>query len=104
MSVQQLQQGIESAWKHAYSIPSIIRRIRRSPAPWPVRIGTNLGYRFYAHNLSRFYNCDWIIGRAPAGRPMPAPTMPPATVAASERFGTPVVEGAPAQAWERVAS
>jgi hypothetical protein len=31
-----------------------------------VRIGTNLGYRFYAHNLSRFYNCDWIIGRAPS--------------------------------------
>jgi hypothetical protein len=30
-----------------------------------VRIGTNLGYRFYAHNLSRYYNCDWIIGRAP---------------------------------------
>jgi len=33
-----------------------------------VRLGTNLGYRFYAHNLSRFYNCDWIIGRAPAKR------------------------------------
>jgi hypothetical protein len=28
-----------------------------------VRIGTNLGYRFYANNLTRFYNCDWIIGR-----------------------------------------
>ncbi|MCC6242111.1 MAG: B12-binding domain-containing radical SAM protein [Gemmatimonadaceae bacterium] len=70
MSVEELQQGIESAWKHAYSVPSILRRISHSPAPWPVRIGTNLGYRFYAHNLSRFYNCDWIIGRAPAGVPM----------------------------------
>lgn len=68
MSVQELQHGIESAWKHAYSLPSIARRIRRSPAPWPVRLGTNLGYRFYANNLSRFYNCDWIIGRAPARR------------------------------------
>jgi hypothetical protein len=29
-----------------------------------VKLGTNLGYRFYAHNLNRFYNCDWIIGRA----------------------------------------
>jgi radical SAM superfamily enzyme YgiQ (UPF0313 family) len=66
MSVQELQTGIETAWKHAYSLRSIVRRIRRSPAPWPVRLGTNLGYRFYAHNLSRFYNCDWIIGRAPA--------------------------------------
>ncbi len=25
-------------------------------------LGTNLGYRHYAHNLHRFYNCDWIIG------------------------------------------
>ena len=45
----------------------------RSPAPWPVRLGTNLGYRFYAHNLSRFYNCDWIIGRAPAAQTLGAP-------------------------------
>ena len=66
MSVQELQQGVELAWKHAYSFSSIARRIRHSPAPWPVKLGTNLGYRFYAHNLSRFYNCDWIIGRAPS--------------------------------------
>ena len=68
MSVQQLQEGIETAWKHAYSARSIFRRIRHSPAPLAVRIGTNLGYRFYAHNLSRYYNCDWIIGRAPGSR------------------------------------
>lgn len=67
MSVQELQEGVELAWKHAYSLRSMVRRMLRSPAPWPVRLGTNLGYRFYAHNLSRFYNCDWIIGRAPAG-------------------------------------
>ena len=77
MSVRELQEGVEIAWKHAYSLPSILRRITRSPAPWPVRIATNLGYRFYAQNLSRFYNCDWIIGRAPSGLPMPASTMPP---------------------------
>jgi radical SAM superfamily enzyme YgiQ (UPF0313 family) len=65
MSVEELQEGVEAAWKHAYSFRSIARRIRHSPAPWPVKLGTNLGYRFYAHNLSRFYNCDWIIGRAP---------------------------------------
>lgn len=81
MSVQELQDGIETAWKHAYSVPSILRRIRKSPAPWPVRIGTNLGYRFYAHHLSRFYNCDWIIGRAPSGLPpasAPEPVSPDA--------------------------
>lgn len=64
MTVEELQTGTEAAWKHAYSFSSIARRIKHSPAPWPVKIGTNLGYRFYAHNLSRFYNCDWIIGRA----------------------------------------
>jgi radical SAM superfamily enzyme YgiQ (UPF0313 family) len=66
MNVQELQMGIETAWKYTYSLRSIARRIRHSPAPWPVKLGTNLGYRFYAHNLSRFYNCDWIIGGAPA--------------------------------------
>ncbi len=69
MSVQELSEGVEAAWQHAYSIRSIWRRVRHSPAPWPVRLGTNLGYRFYANNLSRFYNCDWIIGRAPSGVP-----------------------------------
>ncbi len=72
MSVQQLQEGVEAAWKYAYRFSSIARRIRRSPAPWTVKLGTNLGYRFYAHNLSRFYNCDWIIGRAPSGQPEPS--------------------------------
>jgi radical SAM superfamily enzyme YgiQ (UPF0313 family) len=71
MSVEELQLGIESAWKHAYSYSSIWRRLRASPAAWPVRLGTNLGYRFYANNLSRFYNCDWIIGRAPRYAPVP---------------------------------
>ena len=62
MTVEQLQRGIETAWKHAYSFPSIVKRLSASPSPLPVRIGTNLGYRFYAHNLHRFYNCDWILG------------------------------------------
>lgn len=74
MSVRQLQEGIEAAWKHAYSVRSIFRRIRHSPAPLAVRIGTNLGYRFYAHNLSRYYNCDWILGRAPKGGPAAVPS------------------------------
>jgi radical SAM superfamily enzyme YgiQ (UPF0313 family) len=80
LSVEELQRGTEAAWKHAYSFPSIARRIAHSPAPWPVRLGTNLGYRFYAHNLSRFYNCDWIIGRvSPDGTSYP-PVQPAADV------------------------
>jgi radical SAM superfamily enzyme YgiQ (UPF0313 family) len=62
MTVDQLQKGIETAWRHAYSVPSMLKRLVSSPSPLPVRIGTNLGYRFYAHNLHRFYNCDWILG------------------------------------------
>lgn len=73
MSVQELQLGVESAWKHAYSLSSIWRRLRHSPAPWPVRLGTNFGYRFYANHLSSFYNCDWIIGRTPAMPPSLSP-------------------------------
>src|SRR4030095_9244442 len=61
MSVRELQLGIEAAWKHAYSISSLVRRIRRSPAPWPVRLGTNLGSRFYAHNLRRLYHWLWVL-------------------------------------------
>ena len=70
MSVQQLQSGIETAWRFAYSARSISRRILASPSPWAVRISANLAYRFYAHNLHRFYNCDWVIeGRTPREQP-----------------------------------
>lgn len=65
MSCHELERGTEAAWKHAYSVSGIARRLLHSPAPWPVRLATNLGYRYYAHHLDRFYNCDWIIGRAP---------------------------------------
>lgn len=64
MSVTQLEQGTESAWKHAYSLRSMFARLPHSPAPWSVRLATNLGYRFYANHLNQFYNCDWIIGRS----------------------------------------
>jgi radical SAM superfamily enzyme YgiQ (UPF0313 family) len=62
MSVEQLQRGVEAAWRHCYSVPSMLKRMAASPSPLPVRVGANLGYRFYAHNLKRFYNCDWVVG------------------------------------------
>ena len=70
MSVRQLQQGTEQAWKYTYSMSSIAKRLRGSPAPPWVGLSTNLGYRFYAHNLHRFYNCDWMIGGARGGGPL----------------------------------
>lgn len=67
MTVRQLQEGTEQAWKQAYSLPSIAARLRGSPAPPWVALTTNLGYRFYAHNLHRFYTCDWAIGGGARG-------------------------------------
>jgi radical SAM superfamily enzyme YgiQ (UPF0313 family) len=85
LSVDQLQRGTELAWQHAYSVRSILSRLRHSPAPWGVRLATNLGYRFYANHLSRFYNCDWIIGRAPAGEPIEPEAVPVALTVGGAR-------------------
>lgn len=65
MSPDELMRGTERAWKHAYRYASIARRIWRSPAARSVVIGANLGYRYYAHHLNRYYNCDWGLIRAP---------------------------------------
>ncbi len=58
MSIDELQRGNETAWKHAYSLRSIVKRVRHTAAPWHVAALTNIGYRYYAHRLHRFYNCD----------------------------------------------
>ena len=65
MTVDQLQRGTEAAWKHAYRWRSIASRLRATPAPWPVALLSNWGYRYYAHRLDRFYTCDWAIGPDP---------------------------------------
>ena len=67
MTTGELQLGTERAWKLAYGWRSIAHRLRHSPAPLHVRLITNFGYRFYARNLHRFYNCDWMLGGG-AGR------------------------------------
>lgn len=64
MSVDELQLGTQVAWKHAYSWRGIAMRLSKTVSPWPVAIGANLGYRFYARRLNRFYTCDWPIGRS----------------------------------------
>jgi radical SAM superfamily enzyme YgiQ (UPF0313 family) len=72
MSVCQLERGNETAWKQAYGWRAIARRIRRSAAPRHVAVLANLGYRFYAHRLHRFYSCDWILApRLTAPLPVP---------------------------------
>ncbi len=70
MTVQQLQEGTELAWRYTYSLANIARRLRRSPAPWPLALATNLGYRHYAYRLNRFYTCDAMIPpRGPRSAP-----------------------------------
>ncbi len=66
MSADELQRGTERAWRAAYSLPNIARRLRHSPAPLAVRLATNFGYRFYARRLNRFYTCDAGGATAPA--------------------------------------
>ena len=72
MSVEDLQQGHERAWRSAYSWRSIARRLLRSHTHTATAIPANLGYRFYAHRLHKFYNCDWFIGQEAAPRELAA--------------------------------
>jgi radical SAM superfamily enzyme YgiQ (UPF0313 family) len=58
MSVKRLYDGTEMAWKHAYSYSSIWKRLAGSRREPLIALIANLGYRFYAQNLSRFYTCD----------------------------------------------
>lgn len=57
MSPEELRDGAEWAWKRTYSVRSIVRRLVGARIQIPLSIATNFGYRFYAHNLSRFYTC-----------------------------------------------
>lgn len=61
MSVDELQRGTEAAWKYSYSFASIARRLRASPMMPVFAWAANLTYRRYAHNLHRFYTCDWPV-------------------------------------------
>ena len=63
MSPEQLYAGHEAAWKYAYSWGNMARRFWGARIQMPVWMVTNMGYRFYAHHLHDFYNCDWIIGQ-----------------------------------------
>jgi radical SAM superfamily enzyme YgiQ (UPF0313 family) len=81
LSVAELQDGTEAAWKLAYSWPNTIRRLRRTAAPLHVAVATNIGYRHYAKNLDRFYTCDMprhsfpALQRGREGVPISSPTV-----------------------------
>jgi len=57
MTPQELQLGVEWAWKETYSWANIARRLAGSRRMLLKSMAANLGYRFYGYNLDRFYNC-----------------------------------------------
>jgi radical SAM superfamily enzyme YgiQ (UPF0313 family) len=61
MSVRELAEGHERAWKSCYRVASIARRLWRARHCSLIALSANAGYRFYAHHLRRFYTCDWPI-------------------------------------------
>ena len=63
MTPQELYEGHEKAWKYTYSYTAMARRYLKSRIQTPVWWVANMGYRFYAHHLRDFYNCDWILGQ-----------------------------------------
>jgi radical SAM superfamily enzyme YgiQ (UPF0313 family) len=67
MTVQELALGHEKAWRDVYKYSSIARRLWRAKNFQPLAMTANLGYRFYARNLDRFYTCDWPIQALPPG-------------------------------------
>jgi radical SAM superfamily enzyme YgiQ (UPF0313 family) len=57
MSAKELLAGHEKLWRDVYSYSAIWKRIGRHSDPLAIVIAANLGYRFYAANLERFYTC-----------------------------------------------
>lgn len=66
MTVKQLADGHERAWKKIYQYKNIFKRLWAAGNFQLLAVTANLGYRFYAHNLHKFYTCDWPIGQSPA--------------------------------------
>lgn len=62
MTAEELLQHTGRAWRKTYSYASIIKRLAGARIQLPVALSANLGYRFYAHNLHRYYTCDWQLG------------------------------------------
>ena len=62
MERQELIEGHEKIWKEVYSYSSIFKRNKRQMISRlrsiPLILGANIGYRFFANNLSKFYNCN----------------------------------------------
>ena len=49
-----------------YSYRGMFRRLAGARVQLPIAIPANLGYRFYAHHLNKYYTCDWSLPSAQA--------------------------------------
>jgi len=58
MGVEELLRGAERAWKATYGLRSIGHRLVGSYRQPLQALALNLGYRYYAHHLDRFYTCE----------------------------------------------
>ena len=58
MEVEELLKGTELAWKAAYGYRSMWHRLVGSYRQPLQALALNLGYRYYAHRLDRFYTCE----------------------------------------------
>lgn len=76
MSVEALINGHEAAWKKVYGWSAIGKRLWKAKNFQLLALSANLGYRFYAHHLQQFYNCDWQIDPL---FPFPSPVRPSIT-------------------------
>lgn len=61
MSVEALIEGHERVWKSVYKWTSIAKRLWIARNYQPLALSVNIGYRFYAHNLHKYYCCDWQV-------------------------------------------
>ena len=61
MSVKELAEGHEKAWKDVYKWSAIGKRLWNARNFRPLALSVNMGYRFYAHHLHEYYTCDMQI-------------------------------------------
>ena len=53
MTVEELQEGLATAWRHTYSMSSIFHRVRWFSSMGPFSFAANMGFRFYAKRAVR---------------------------------------------------
>jgi radical SAM superfamily enzyme YgiQ (UPF0313 family) len=58
MTPEELLRGTERAWRKTYSYRSMAKRLAGARNLLSVAVPANLGYRFYANRLHRYYNCE----------------------------------------------